>query len=583
MGATPDVPDDDLIEAHREEVRHLLVPMVARYELGELGATPEGRAVLGASPELRVSLAVAALAGPRSGWTAAHVAEVPSSDQWPAELIRALVRRRIDWDPDAAALALRLVAAGDFDDERFQLVLKAADRVAEAHPGHPGVMDGLDRLATRAGATSQHRYRVPEMRARVTAAIARHAPPELLDLSPIADADTWGPAARATLEAADARGVDVRSLLGCLTAGPSATAPSARWLAALDPVLTSDDARGAVEALVRLLVDLDLDDERPFVAVGNDTVARAALWALGHGEVGADDVALLRDVALRCSRTNGRPYVTEALCGRAVGAAITVLGRLREGDGAVARTADGALAELWDLVERGDVLRRIGRTLGRDDEAIATRVAEAKRSKAEAKAERVNPRPAARAERLGEVIDVDLAERLRRLGFDDRSRRTFRRHHPGRTEVVAVSIADAEVRLRFGVGFHPASDRPRWRIDDLDVAADLWLASTAPEADGTIPWLAHRMTGHQDQADRRASRGRVDPLVTLADLLARFDAVALPALDRWAHPGQLADDLDGLEVPFPHGELLLGLELPDGAERRRTVRRLRRLPAPGEH
>src|SRR5690606_27562281 len=109
MPAPGSASDEALLAQHRERVQHLLLPMVARYEHGELAATPEGRAVLDTSPRLRASLALAALGGPRSGWTAAHLAEVPWSDQWPAELVRALVRRRIDWEPEAAALALRLV------------------------------------------------------------------------------------------------------------------------------------------------------------------------------------------------------------------------------------------------------------------------------------------------------------------------------------------------------------------------------------------------------------------------------------------------------------------------------------------
>ncbi len=382
MAVDHDGPDAALIAAHVERVQHLLLPMVVRYDFGELASMPEGRALLDASPDLRQSLAIAALAGPRSGWTAAHVAEVPWSDQWPAELVRALVRRRIDWDPDAAALALRLVAATDFDDERIQLVLKAADQVAEIHPAHPDVMDGLDRLDVRVRSTAEHRYRVPEMRARVTAAIARHTPPELLDLSPIADTDTWGPAAREVLEVAAGRGVDARSLLAGLTSAPRSTTPTGRWLASVDPVLASDDARVAVRTLVRLLVDLEVEPDRPFVAVGNDDCARAAVWGLGRPPVDEDDVGLLSDVALRCSRTNGQPAVTEALCGKAVGAAVSVLGQLRAGQDPAARAAAEALERLWVEVDRGDVLRRIGRELGRDDAAIATRLEEAKRSKA---------------------------------------------------------------------------------------------------------------------------------------------------------------------------------------------------------
>lgn len=386
MPAPGSASDEALLAQHRERVQHLLLPMVARYEHGELAATPEGRAVLDTSPRLRASLALAALGGPRSGWTAAHLAEVPWSDQWPAELVRALVRRRIDWEPEAAALALRLVAATEFDDERIQLALKAADQLAETHPAHPGVMDGLDRIAARVQATPVHRYRVAEMRARVTRSIARHTPPGFVDLSPIADTDTWGPAAREVLRDAVDEKVDVPALLRCLAAAPSSTAPTARWLATLDPLVAQERARSVPVALVRLLVDLDVDPERPFVAVGNDDLARAAVWAVGHDARGVEDLRLLHAVVLRCSETNGQPHVTTALCGKAVGAAVTVLGGLHaEGPTTSATLAEPAgrlLEELWDRVGRGEVLRRIGRALGRDDAAIAARLATAKRAKA---------------------------------------------------------------------------------------------------------------------------------------------------------------------------------------------------------
>ncbi len=551
--------------------------MVARYESGKLSATPEGKTLLAAPAELRASLAVAALAGPRSGWTAAHVVEVPRSEQWPAELVRALVRRKIAWDPESAALALRLVAATDFDDERIQLVLKAADHIVDVRPGDAAVMDGLDRLNERVLATSTERYRVPEMRARVIASISRHSPPDsdLVDLSAIAETDTWGPAALAILQAAAMDGIDVRSLLGCLTVASSATAPTARWRAAADPAIASTGTREVVENLVNLLVDLDLDDQRVFVAAGNDSVARAAIWALGQGDVAPTHIDLLQSVASRCSRTNGKPYVTEALCGKAVGAAITVLDQLRQGEGSHAPAADRALTELWSDVDRGDVLKRIGRALGRSDDEIAARVVEAKRSKSVAKSARINPQPADRSKSLTEVIDEDLTVRLRRQGFDERSRRTFRRHHPTHSDVATISIAAGEIRLGFGVGFHLESDRPKWKLDDLDVAVDLWLISTGSDPAGRVAWVAHYATKLQDQTNRRTNRGEVDEVEILAELMERFDAHALPALDRWANPGLLANDLEDLEVPFAHGELLLGLDRPNGTERQTTIRRLR--------
>ena len=119
------------------------------------------------------------------------------------------------------------------------------------------------------------------------------------------------------------------------------------------------------------------------------------------------------------------------------------------------------------------------------------------------------------------------------------------------------------------------SDRPKWKLDDLDVAVDLWLISTGSDPAGRVAWVAHYATKLQDQTNRRTNRGEVDEVEILAELMEPFDAHALPALDRWANPGLLANDLEDLEVPFAHGELLLGLDRPNGTERQTTIRRLR--------
>lgn len=622
-GSVPDHGSDDvtLIEAHRQRVQHLLLPMVARYEFGEMGTTPEGRAVLGAAPELRPSLAVAALAGPRSGWTAAIVTEVPWSDQWAAELIRSLVRSRIDWDASSAALAIRLVAATDFDDERIQLAVKASDQVAAVHPGHQEVLDALALLQQRVDETSTHRYRVPEMRARVRTAIAHHTPPELLDLSPVSTEDSWGPLARDVIALAHERGCGAGAVLRALLASPAASTPSATWRRGVEAVLHTPLERRLVRDLVRLLVDADLDPGRPFVAAGNDAVARGAVWALaippGHGsdevaatgEAGATgagtdrlaevlgDVVLAERVADRCSRTNGQPYVTEALCGRAVGAAVAVLSELSDADHGAGGGADrqataaahDALERLWLAIDRGDVLKRIGAALGRTPEEIAARQREVKRAKEVERRRKADPRPAERQALLREVIQVDLAARLAAHGFVDRTGKTFRRSHvrnptaPDRTDVVAVSTADAMVQVRFGVAFHGGTDQRRFGIDHCDIAAELALTSSDPSSvgislDGTpSPWLAHQAVIWREHYERRARRGDDDPIEVLARLVERFETHGLPALARWSRPAVVADDLEDLPVPFRHGMLLLGLDLPGSIDREAAVVRLRSL------
>jgi len=380
MCARPD-PDDELVADHLARIAHLLAPMVARYSFGAIADTPEGRDLLGAAPDLRRSLAIATLAGPRSGRTAAIVAEVPWSDQWPADLGRALVRRKIVWEPESAALALRLVAATDFDDERIQLVLKAADQIAETHPGHPRVMEGLDRLDAMVRTTATHRYRVPEMRARVAAAIARHTPVDLLDLSPISLDDPWGVAARTVLAAADDRGVDVGRLVRSLSDAPAASKPTDRWLRDMAEVVADARCRDVVRTLVRLLVDLEAVD-RGLLGVGNAAVARAAVWALGRGSVTGADVELLAAVVARCSGSTHPTFgAAPAQARRVAGAAIATLRVIEERSTPEGAAADRALHAAWEIADRGDVLRSIGRALGFSEPQIAARIARARRRK----------------------------------------------------------------------------------------------------------------------------------------------------------------------------------------------------------
>lgn len=563
---------------------HLLVPMVARYEFGEMRSTPEGRAVLGAGPALRPSLAVAALSGPRSGWNAGVVAEVAWSEQWPAELIRSLVRSRIDWDPESAVLAIRLVAASDFDDERVQLAIRAADHVGNDHPGHPDVMEALDALRQSVDDASTHRYRVPEMRARVRAAMARHTPPELLDLSPVSIDDAWGSPARQLLEESDSNGAGLSTVLTALLASPTASKPTVGWRLGIESALMGSGERRLVRDLVSLLVETEVDAHRPFVSVGNAVVARGAVWAIGVGPVESDDVRLLERVAERCSRTNGQPYVTEAICARAAAAAVHVLAELASSS-PVSAEATAALQRLWSTVDRADVLKRIGAGLGRTPAEVAARQKEAKKSKEKGRRERSNPEPVERRKLLKEVIGDDLPPRLAALGFVERSRNTFRRRWPDRTEVVSLSTADSMVQVRFGVRFHPGADGPRSvTIDDADVAVEMALQSSDPEGGTSVkpqelssPWLEHRAAMLQEQHARRARRGEDDPIEVLFVLVERFEAHGLPALNRWSRPVVLADDLDETEVPFPHGVLLHGLDMPGSPARRATARRLRSL------
>ncbi|MCB1261985.1 MAG: hypothetical protein KDB33_16600 [Acidimicrobiales bacterium] len=569
-GQRLDDADRAAVDAHLVAIGDLLAPLIARYEGGDLRDTPEGRGLLDAPARLRPSIAIAALAGPFADNTAASVVTTPRQERWPAAVVRATNRRKLDWTVTDASLAIRIVAATPYDDERALLACRAAARVSERDVGAAELLDALQRLQAALAAESNERYRVPELRARVRALVARQMPTGVVDLAPIGEDDRWGPAARAVLADAAGRGIDAIAVIDLLTGAPTTTEPSQRWLTQVDAVLGPRGPKEVVRSLVRLLVDLELPDAGPFVATGNDAIARAAVWALGATGTSKTDLDLLRRVGDRCARTSGRPYEVEALCGKAAGAAVTMLGRRRLDAPPFGPHADAALDRLWRDVDRGDVLKRIGTVLGRTPEEVRARVDEAKRTKGDAKRRTVNPQPAVRAASLAALLDGEVADRLGAAGFGERRAKTFWRHGPTHTEVVQVSIANAEVAWRFGIGFHDDAERPRWSIEQVDVAVDLALTSS----DDADSYVGHELAMLTERSARRSVRGSDDQVGVLEALLIRFEAVGLPALERWRDPGALADELEQ-DVPFHHGRLLLGLAMPNGAERTATTAWLR--------
>lgn len=533
-----DAADRSAIDAHVGAIAHLLAPMIARYDGGDLSDSPEGRSLLDAPAELRPSLAIAALAGPAADNSAASFVTTRRHERWPVEVVRATNRRTLGWTATDASLAIRIVAATPFDDERTLLACRAAARASEHDPGSPELLDALLRLQAALAAESEERYRVPELRARISTLVARQMPAGVVDLAPISEDDRWGPAAREVLTDADGS-VDVATLLDLLASAPSTSEPSKRWLAHVDDVVSTRGAKAVVRSLARLLVDLDLPERGRFVATGNDAVARAAVWSLGRTTTSKADVDLLRRVADRCARTNGRPYEVEALCGKAAGAAVTMLGRRRLDPAPIGPHADAALRRLWRDVDRGDVLKRIGTVLELAPDVVRARVDEAQRAKTAAKRRSTNPDPTGRAASLAALIDGEVADRLAAAGFVDRRARTFRRHGPTHTDVVQLSIADAQVTWRFGIGFHAEGEQPRWSVDQADVAiaASSLLEHPAPSraSAATAPSAARRSIVVRDLPacvpiarslstlrathviGRRTRRRRRPPPITVAD------------------------------------------------------------------
>jgi hypothetical protein len=247
-------------------------------------------------------------------------------------------------------------------------------------------------------------------------------------------------------------------------------------------------------------------------------------------------------------------------------------------------TPTGAPISFTSTVERADVLKRVGAALGRPAAEVTARQKQAKQAKEKGRKVRADPEPSARRALLSEVIKDDLTPRLGAHGFDQRSRNTFRRRHVDRTDLVVVSTADSMVQVRFGVAFHRPDGPSGLSIDQADIAAEMALRSSDPSGGALVqpqelssPWLEHRAAMSAEHFARRSRRGDDDPVEVLFALVERFEAHGLPALERWSQPDLVARDLEELEVPFPHGVLLLGLDMPGSPARRAAVARLHSL------
>lgn len=121
------------------------------------------------------------------------------------------------------------------------------------------------------------------------------------------------------------------------------------------------------------------------MAVGNDQIARAAVWA-----------------------------------------AVRMLTRLHRNEGELSAVAEMGLQFLWGMVDRGEVLRRIRSAIDRDSDTISRRVNEANRTKAAQNANSMNPDPSARRVRLQDIVGEDVAQRIAKSGLTDRRGKTVR-------------------------------------------------------------------------------------------------------------------------------------------------------------
>jgi len=426
--------------------------------LGEHGlgwdAWPEVTADAALDDQVRLSALLLLLATPQPR------VEVPGGQVLPhdraPEVIDRLRRRQLPWDPDAARLALVVVAEReDFDDRRVGVALRGAELVCSAGGADAALLEALLDCARWLDTLPVHVWRVPEMRLQVRRVMAAAAPPDLLDLSPLEGGDTWGGPARAA-----ARGLpadDVAPLVRRLGQLGSRK-PSQAWFRAVEDALQPAAARRLLTSWLRLAAHTDVIPADPAIdssggilfAGGNNDVVPAAVLAtrLLPQELWVAEV--LGVLARRGAATSGVPGMTQSLALRVASAAVDTL------------ATRGTLADLEVLeqllrdLSRRDLVKKVGAALGQQQRA-AQRESELRTEKAAAVRRKANPAPRQARAGADGLIRRYLSPELRRQGFSG-SGRTWRRLHADRVDIIGVRWGDELLALTYGARFdavHP--------------------------------------------------------------------------------------------------------------------------------
>ncbi|WP_418060337.1 hypothetical protein [Pimelobacter simplex] len=279
-----------------------------------------------------------------------------------------LARVRLPWTAATATVALRTLHPQAYDDRRVALALRGAATVCAAGTADADLLDALATTIARLDALGDEEDRIGDLRRTARRALASASPPDLLDLSLLADGDTWaGPARAAARERDSADVTALVRLLGDL--GPRK--PAQRWWREVGALLEPEvsPARALLREWVELASRADVVPEWPDSRVGwclgilfagtNVDVVRAAVLAtaaLPPGETWP--AAVLGVVARRGAEHNGMAGMTEALSLKTASAAIDAL--VRRGGADDVRV----LGELRQVLRRKDLLKRVEAALG---------------------------------------------------------------------------------------------------------------------------------------------------------------------------------------------------------------------------
>lgn len=462
-------------------------------------------------------------------------------------------------DAAAARQALDAVVGGGFDDRQVGAALRGAEQVCAAGAADVALLDALDRCRRWLDGLPSHVWAVPQMRLLVRRVVASAAPPDLLDLSLVADGDGWGGPARQLAQDADPDAVaPLVRLLGEL--GPRK--PSQRWLRDCDRALGLPAAVDVLRGWLELAADAPIvepDESLAYAggmlfAPGNDDLVRATVLATRGLLAAAWVPPVLGVLARRGAASSLVPGMTAALALKVAGAAVdTLAARGTAGDRVV-------LEELFEDLSRRDLVRKVGAALGRETEA-ATRDAEIRRTKAAAVRAKSDPAPRQARASADVLLRRHVAPVLRSLGFEG-SGRTWRRFHADRVDLVSIGSSGGEVSVRYGVRFdaaHPDGEpHPVEREQVRDGHLDVSLSWECRASEQALTRCAHRIA---------------EEVVPFLDSLGRYDGVrAYLERGTGAPRGSWAQDNPG----SPASEGVLGLLAVAAGDRPTAVRLLER-------
>ena len=563
----------DGVAGHRERVRHALV------ELGIAGAWP---AVL-TDPRLPrsallsgvlVLLAETAQDDPDVGPVVTVVgAEDPDGDWLGRSRVpwEYLARQRLPWTPLTATTAVRLVTGNPaFDDRRVALALRGAGQVCSAGRADVDLLDALAALRHYLDHVEEWVFRLKELRAVAARVVASATPPDLLDLSALADGDTWAGPARAAARDAPA---EVAAALVRLLVELGPRKPSRRWQRDVEEVLADPAARLLLRRWIEAAGCADivpdwpggsLEDNLGTLFVGTNTdIVRAAVWAsvgLTSEDTAGTDTSTDVDwpleqqlgvLARRGSAHNGLPRFPEALSIKVATAAVDVL---------IARGGPEALRVLSELLEdlqRRDLLKKVGAALDRQDEA-AVRESQLLTQRALEQRRKASPAPRKARAAMDSLIREHLGATLRRAGFKG-GPRTWRRAHDDRVDVIAVSTwmdpesGRNELHLTYGTRldalhetehFQPGNDTSRYpapvdRAKTSELDLDLRVFEYAGNADDDpIEQDGDQLDGTSAAGMAASARRLVEVVVPFLDSLGAYERVrCLLAFDEGIPPG----------------------------------------------